>query len=358
MTLALETQLKRSSGFKLSVDLSIATDRVTALYGTSGSGKTTLLRLITGLDREVGVNVTFNGRVWQSTDTFVPVHERRIGFVFQHLNLFPHLSAAGNLDFAIRRNSSNEGLSRHDVIDMLDIGHLLNQHPGNLSGGEQQRVAIARALLSNPQLLVMDEPLGSIDTQARARILPYLQRLHDTLKIPVIYVSHALDEVLELADDVILLEAGHAMAKQSVFDFATAGPDADLPHGTAMIHCQVTGRDHDNDLTILSFENQTMYVATPTYAPGKILRLRIPSRDVSLALNKPGSSSILNILEGRISEIHDDAAGPTVVVIVRCGEQQILARITRKSLLDMKLTIDQQVYAQVKGVALMVNDER
>ena len=358
MSLNISTNLHRTGGFNLSVDLSIATDRVTALYGTSGSGKTTLLRLITGLDREAGVKVNFNGKAWQTADFFLPVHKRRVGFVFQNLNLFPHLSTAGNLNFATRRNNSNEGLSQNEVIDILDIGNLLSKHPGNLSGGEQQRVAIARALLSNPELLVMDEPLGSIDTLAKTRILPYLQRLHSKLKIPVVYVSHSLDEVLELSDEVILLESGQATTKQSVFDFAVTGPDADLPHGTAMIRCHVTGKDPDNGLIVLSFEKQTMYIATSSYSVGDPLRIRIPSRDVSLATKKPQASSILNVLEGNIQEIHADVAGPTVVVIVRCGEQQVLAQITRKSLLDMGLRIGQRVYAQGKGVALMVNDDR
>ena len=358
MSLDISTKLQRTGVFNLSVDVTIATDRVTALYGASGSGKTTLLRLIAGLDQQEGVTVNFNDNIWQSDDFFLPVHERRIGFVFQHLNLFPHLSIAGNLDFATQRNGRNAGLSWNEVIDMLDIRQLLPKQPGNLSGGEQQRVAIARALLSNPQLLVMDEPLGSIDNIARARILPYLQRLHDALDIPVIYVSHSLEEVLELADDVVLLESGQAATRQSVFDFAISGPDADLPHGTAMIRCQLIGKDPNDDLTILSFENQTMYMAMPSYPPGNTLRIRIPSRDVSLATKKPEASSILNILEGSIGEIHDNMAGPTVVVIVRCGDQKILARITRKSLFDMDLRIGQRVYAQVKGVALMVNDDR
>ena len=358
MSLDISAHIERTGGFNLSVDLTIATDRVTALYGASGSGKTTLLRLISGLERQSGVEVRFNDTVWQSEQAFVPAHQRRIGFVFQHLNLFPHLTAAENLEFAIKRHTQIQGLERKDVIEMLDLRDLLPNRPQNLSGGEQQRVAIARALLSNPQLLVMDEPLGSIDAVAKTRILPYLQRLHDTLKIPVIYVSHALDEVLELADNVIFLEAGQANRQESVFDFAITGPDADLPQGTAMIRCRVTGQDPDNELTILNFENQTMYLAARSHSPGDTIRVRIPARDVSLTRRKPEASSILNVFEGTINEIHDDRDGPTVVVLVSCGEQQLLARITRKSLSDLSLNVGQRVYAQVKGVALMVNNDR
>lgn len=358
MSLSVSAHVARLGGFNLTVDLSIASDRVTALYGHSGSGKTTLLRLITGLERQGDVTVQFNEQTWQDNSTFVPVHERRIGYVFQHLNLFPHLTAAENLEFAVARNRQNEGLPKAEVTKMLDLDDLLAKRPENLSGGEQQRVAIARALLSNPQLLVMDEPLGSIDAVAKARILPYLQRLHDTLNIPVIYVSHALDEVLELADDVILLESGEATQQSSVINFAIDGPDADLPQGTAMIHCEVVAHDTANDLTILNFENQTMYLAAQAYEPADVVRVRIPARDVSLALVKPEATSILNIFEGIVSEIHDDLPGPTAVVVVNCGEQQLLARITRKSLTDMRLKVDDRVYAQVKGVALMANHER
>ena len=358
MSLKITAEVQHSGEFNLSVDLNIDTDRVTALYGASGSGKTTLLRVIAGLERCAGATVIFNNEIWQNSNIFIPTHKRKIGYVFQHLHLFPHLSAAENLNFAMRRNSPNNGLSFNDTVDMLDIGNLLGKNPTNLSGGEQQRVAIARALLSNPQLLVMDEPLGSIDTSARNRILPYLQRLQVTMNIPVIYVSHALDEVLELADDVILLSSGRATAKKTVFDFAITGPDAELPHGTAMIRCRVTGRDPLNELTLLSFENQKMYLANSFYSSGDTLRIRIPARDVSLALTKPEGSSILNIIEGQIKAIHTDNASPAAVVVVRCGNQQILARITRKSLSDMKLTVGQQIFAQIKGVALIANHDR
>ena len=357
MSLVLSANTLRSRYFNFAIDLTIESDRVTAIYGASGSGKTTLLRLITGLDHQNGVEVKFNDVVWQNERVFVPAHLRRIGFVFQHLNLFPHLTAAKNLEFAIKRHKKNPDLEHKDIIDMLDLGSLLPKRPENLSGGEQQRVAIARALLSNPQLLVMDEPLGSIDTVAKNRILPYLQRLHDTLKVPMIYVSHALDEVLTLADNVIFLKDGQSIHQQSVFDFSIYGPDADLPQGAAIISCRVSNLDSDNGLIILNFENQTMYLAADSYSLGDVVRVRVPARDVSLTLEKAASSSILNIFEGKISQIHDNMDGPTVVAHIRCGKQNLLARITRKSLSDLGLKIGQRVYAQVKGVALMVNND-
>lgn len=358
MSLSVSADVVRPGGFHLAVDLSISINGVTALYGASGSGKTTLLRLISGLEKTRGATVSFNNHTWQDKHEFVPVHERRIGYVFQHLNLFPHLTADGNLRFAEKRAREGGGISKVDVIDMLDLQDLLSQRPQNLSGGEQQRVAIARALLSNPQLLVMDEPLGSIDAVAKARILPYLQRLHDNLKVPVIYVSHALDEVLEFADVVIRLDSGKVIDTKDVIDFAIEGPDADLPHGAAIIRSVVREHDTANDLTRLEFEGQSMFIADQRYKPGDMIRLRVPARDVSLAREKPVGSSIVNILESRVIDIHDPGDGPTAVVIVAVGQQQLLARITRKSLADLSIKKGDDVFSQIKGVALMAAYDR
>ncbi|MBT4162321.1 MAG: molybdenum ABC transporter ATP-binding protein [Gammaproteobacteria bacterium] len=358
MSLELRVALERDSGFEVNVDITIATDRVTALFGSSGSGKSTLLRLITGLERADNVVVRFNGETWQDENNFVPPHQRCTGYVFQHLNLFPHLTAAGNLEFAEKRRHKNSSLSRQDVVEMLDIANLLQKRPDQLSGGEQQRVAIARALLSNPRLLIMDEPLGSIDTAARTRILPYLQRLHDTLKIPVIYVSHALDEVLEFADTVISIESGKVISEAPIFDFAIDGPGAEQPTSAAIIRCVVESQDHDHALATVSFEGQTMYLAAEHYRPGDMIRIKIPARDVSLTREKPRSSSILNILESTIAEINDPGLGPTAVVKVACGEQRLLARITRKSLIELNLKPGDIVFTQIKGVALITDHER
>ena len=358
MTLQVKATVRRTSGFELNVNLKIDDNCVTALYGRSGSGKTTLLRLITGLENIPGASVVFNSEIWQSQQEFVPVHQRRIGYVFQHLNLFPHMTADQNLRFAEQRAKAADSVNRSDIIKMLDIEKLLPKRPDNLSGGEQQRVAIARALLSNPQLLVMDEPLGSIDSIAKARILPYLQKLHDHLKIPVIYVSHALDEVLEFADHVVRIDSGQVTAKQTVIDFSIEGPDADLPHGAAIIRCSVEENDAASSLTRVNFEGQDMYIAGQQYKPGDQLRLRVPARDVSLAREKPAASSIVNVFESKILDIHDPGEGPTAVVIVGIGSQQLLARVTRKSVRELGLGTGDKIFTQVKGVALMTAYDR
>jgi len=358
MSLSITADLQRSGGFHLSISTEIATDRVTALFGPSGSGKSTILRLMTVLEQATGVRVSFNGETWQDDSTFVPAHERRTGYVFQQLNLFPHLTAARNLEFAEKRQQQQNGLTRSDVVEMLDLRDLLPQLPSQLSGGEQQRVAIARALLSNPRLLIMDEPLGSIDIDAKTRILPYLQKLHHNLNIPVIYVSHSLDEVLEFSDTVLSIEDGRITSEKSVFDFAIDGPGAEQPHSAAIIRCEVHGQDPGHALAAVSFEGQRMYLAAEHYQPGDLIRVKVPSRDVSLTKEKPVSTSILNVFKSTVEEIHNPGHGPTAVIRVACGRQHLLARITRKSLDDLALAEGDAVYTQVKGVALITDHER
>jgi molybdate transport system ATP-binding protein len=358
MSLQFSANVLRGEAFTLNAELSLDTDRVTALYGPSGSGKTSILRLIAGLDHEPGVNVQFNDTIWQSDSVFVPAHERQIGYVFQHLNLFPHLDVTGNLNFAEHRKHRQGGLGRDEVIDMLDLGLLMRKSPSQLSGGEQQRVAIARALLSNPCLLLMDEPLGSIDAEARSRILPYLQRLHTHLSTPVVYVSHSLDEILYFSDKVVSVEQGQIRDISSTMAFSVSGRGIQQPDAAAIISCTVTGSDNGVDLLQLSFEEQTLYIADEGYTPGNRIQVRIPARDVSIARQQPIGSSIINIIESTVLDIHDTGQGPSAVVTLACGNQQLLARITRKSVKDMQLKKGEPVFAQIKGVALMSDYER
>ena len=207
MSLKITAEVQRSGEFNLSVDLNIDTDRVTALYGASGSGKTTLLRVIAGLERCAGANVKFNNEIWQNSNIFIPTHKRKISYVFQHLHLFPHLSAAGNLNFAMRRNSPNNGLSFNDTVDMLDIGNLLAKNPTNLSGGEQQRVAIARAFVADPPILFADEPTGNLDQETGRVVEEVLFELQRETKTTVILVTHDLD-LAEKADRVLVMSGG------------------------------------------------------------------------------------------------------------------------------------------------------
>ena len=352
-----KASIHRPGGFQLDLEQSIPAEGITALFGHSGSGKTTLLRLIAGLDHTPEARVVFNETPWQHREVFVPPEARRIGYVFQHLNLFPHLTAARNLDFATNRSHKPGGLTVNEVSEILELAPLMTKLPGELSGGEQQRVAIARALLSHPDLLLMDEPLGSIDNDARARILPYLQRLRRKLDIPVIYVSHSLEEVLYLADHVITLKEGRAVASEPVMNFAVSQEAARHRDAAAILNCEVTDTGDEYGLATLACENGQLQIAADGLAAGDRVRVKIPARDVSLTRN-PHESSIINILAVSIDSIDDSGTDATVLVTLGLGAQNLLARITRKSLHTMSLSVGEALYAQIKGVALMTDYEQ
>ena len=357
MTLHLNCRVARGA-FLLDLEARFPDREVTALFGPSGSGKTSILRLIAGLDHAPGVRVEFNGKVWQDGQTFVPPHRRRIGYVFQHLNLFPNMSAGRNLDYAEQRAHSSEGLSRTDIVDVLEIGGLLAKLPNQLSGGEMQRVAIARTLLSHPGLMLMDEPLGSIDQAARNRILPYLQRVHQLLDIPVILVSHSMEEVLYLADTVMEIRQGQLMRQDTVIGFSTSESAVADSDAAAILRCRVVEPDTNYGLTSLDVEGQKLMVSKTGFSVGDQLRVRIPARDVSITREPARETSILNILECTVQGITDPGEGPAAMVSLACGRQTLLARITRLSLHQLALGQGDRVYAQIKGVALMIEYER
>ena len=227
-----------------------------------------------------------------------------------------------------------------------------------LSGGQSQRVALARAIVFEPAIMLMDEPLGSIDAAAKTRILPYLQRLHDSLSIPVIYVSHSLDEILEFADNVVMVDQGQIVSESTIVDFAVSERGASQTQAAAIIRCRVVSHEEAHALIKVEFEGQPMFIAADRYQTGDTIRVRIPARDVSLTLERPVGSSILNILTARVTEISDPGTGPTATVTLHCGSQALLARITRKSLVEMSLKPSDQVFAQVKGVALITEHDR
>ena len=356
MSLSIQARVKREGGFELNVDVAFPDRQVSALFGASGSGKSTILRLLAGLDHIPGIRVSFNDTVWQDKKTFVPPNQRHIGYVFQHLNLFPHLNVSGNLDYAEARRQSGGGLSRQDLLDILNLSSLLEKLPRQLSGGEQQRVAIARALLSNPGLIVMDEPLGSLDQMAKDRILPYLQRLHRSLEIPMIYVSHALDEILYLADTVFEIANGKITGESSVIDFSVSGSHINQSEAAAIVSCRVSSESEQHSLTKLLFEDTQLLVSAGQLTHGELVRVKIPARDVSLSRQR-NESSIINVLAATIAHIYDPGNGASAVVKLNCGNQFLLALITRKSLQEMRFQIGEPVFAQIKGVALMTQHD-
>lgn len=342
--------------FRVELDVVLPGKGVTAFYGPSGCGKTTSLRLLAGLERGQGV-IWVLGECWQddARGVFVPVHHRLVGYVFQDHPLFSHLSVLGNLEYGRRRSRQPARIDLEFVVGILGIGHLLERMPEGLSGGERQRVAIAQALLRQPQLMLMDEPLAALDDARKAEILPYIERLRDELSIPIVYVTHAMEEVARLASHIVMLEAGRVVASGPIHETLAR---LDLPTALredsgVVIDATVAAHDVPNHLTQLSFEGGALWVGRVDRTIGSKVRARALARDVSLALEMPGPSSILNVLAARVVEVRDN--GPDRVAVrlaLGSGDVALLARITRRSLGILALRPGQTVYAQIKSVAL------
>ncbi|MGU9815742.1 molybdenum ABC transporter ATP-binding protein [Pseudomonas sp. LF135] len=357
----IEVRLKLNyPGFALEVDLKLPGRGVTALYGHSGSGKTTCLRCIAGLERAEDGFVQINDQVWQDSRNglFVPPHKRALGYVFQEASLFPHLSVRANLEFGFKRIARQQRrVDLAHATELLGIAHLLDRHPQHLSGGERQRIGIARALLTSPQLLLMDEPLAALDSKRKSEILPYLERLHDELDIPVLYVSHAQDEVARLADHIVLLSDGQVLASGPIgetlarLDLPMAlGDDAGV-----VINGSVSAYDAHYQLLTLQLPDSalSMRVAHAPLALGKQLRIKVQARDVSLSLQAQEPSSILNRLPVTVTgEISADN-NAHVLVRLDAGGTPLLARITRFSRDQLQLHPGQALWAQIKAVAVL-----
>ncbi|MGU3305790.1 molybdenum ABC transporter ATP-binding protein [Pseudomonas sp. M5A4_2d] len=348
------------SAFALDVDLHLPGRGVTALYGHSGSGKTTCLRCIAGLERAEDGFIQVNDEVWQDSrkGLFVPPHKRALGYVFQEASLFPHLSVRANLEFGLKRIPRRlRHVDMAHATELLGIGHLLERHPQHLSGGERQRIGIARALLTSPRLLLMDEPLAALDSQRKSEILPYLERLHDELEIPVLYVSHAQDEVARLADHIVLLSDGKALASGPIGE-TLARLDLPLALGDdagVVINGSVSAYDEHYQLLTLQLPDSalSMRVAHTPLALGKQLRIKVQARDVSLSLQAEEHSSILNRLPVTVTQ--DISADNSAHVLVRldAGGTPLLARITRFSRDQLQLHPGQTLWAQIKAVAVL-----
>jgi molybdate transport system ATP-binding protein len=347
-------KMQRDS-FALDAAFSAPPVGVTALFGPSGSGKTTLLRCIAGLERAQGW-LHVNGELWQDEKTFMPVHRRPLGYVFQEASLFPHLSARANLEYGLKRIPQAERkVQLEQVVEWLGLAHLVGRRdPAQLSGGERQRVAIGRALLTSPRILLMDEPLSALDTTSKQEILPYLERLHRELNIPVLYVSHALDEVARLADHLVLLEKGCVIASGNLGETLARLdlPTAHFDDAGAVIEAAVAQHDEKYHLTRLDFPGGHLWVGRVEQPFGTVVRARVLARDVSIATQAPQGSSINNILNARIEEIRDE--GPDKVIVrMQVGDaSMLLARITRRSRDHLSLMAGMYVCAQVKSVAL------
>lgn len=342
-------------GFTLDVDLDLPGSGITALFGHSGSGKTSLLRCIAGLLRPDQGRIVIQGETWQDQRVFLPAHKRPLGFVFQEASLFSHLSVQGNLDFARRRADQRSApMPYQQILELLGIAPLLNRRPDQLSGGERQRVAIARALLIHPRLLLMDEPLASLDAARKRDILPYLERLHAELALPILYVSHAIDEVARLADHLVVLDQGRALASGPLQE-TLARVDFPLRLGddTAVVwDAEILERDTEWQLASARTAAGVLWLRDQGHGPGERLRLRILARDVSLALQRHDDSSILNVMPAVVEAIADQGNGAALVKL-KLQDAPLLARLTRRSVHHLSLTPGKPVWAQIKSVALI-----
>lgn len=351
-------------GFALDVALRLPGRGVSVLLGPSGCGKTTVLRALAGLCRAQG-RVALNGDVWQDDQArparFVPTHQRPIGYVFQEASLFAHLSVQGNLDYGRQRvPTAQQRVSLDDAVDLLGIGHLMGRRPDHLSGGERQRVAIARALLTSPLLLLMDEPLSALDAARKAEILPYLERLNVQAGVPMVYVTHALDEAARLADHLVLMASGRVQASgPATALFARLDlPLSQLDEAAAVLDATLIEHDAAYGQSCVSVAGVPLWLGLSLMPLGSQVRVRVLARDVSVALSRAVDSSIVNILPATVAHIRADGSD-TMTLSLRLGDvadpqaAHLMARLTRRSVETLKLQIGQRVYAQIKGAALM-----
>jgi len=341
--------------FTLDAAFCVPASGVTAVFGPSGCGKTSLLRAVAGLERCKEGYLKIGDDVWQAGTRFVAPHHRALGYVFQEASLFPHLSVRRNLEYGYRRVPvGDRRMSFDQAVDLLGLESLLVRQPAHLSGGERQRVAIARALLTSPRLMLMDEPLASLDAKRKADLLPFIERLHEELTMPVLFVSHAPDEVARLADHLLLLEAGKVLADGPINDVLTRF-DLPLAHDQeagAIIEATVSGYDETYHLTRLKFAGGEFTLAREVSPPGRRVRLRVLARDVSLTLAHQPDTSILNILPACVEALVDESKAQ-LMVRLSVGGSPLLARITRKSATVLALAPGKAVFAQVKSVALL-----
>ena len=346
---------QRQGNFQLAVDLELPAHGITAISGASGSGKSTLLRSVAGLDRCREADIVINGSVWQDATTCLPVHARPVGYVPQQPALFAHLSVRRNLEYGLRRTPSAVRQVRwDDVVALLALAPLLDRQPQGLSGGEQQRVAVGRALLTSPRLLLLDEPLAALDAARKAEILPYLEELHARFDIPMLYVSHAADEIARLADHLVLLEEGRVLATGPLLetlarlDLPAAGEDAGV-----VLQAQVAERDERWHLARVAFDGGSLWVRDAGHALGTAVRVRVLARDVSISLSPAQDSSVLNSIAATVEQIADDAHPALARVRLRAGQSPLLARLTQRSCAALALTPGMAVWLQIKAVALI-----
>ena len=352
--LALTVKLKRGN-FSLLVEENIPLENVTVLFGESGSGKTTLLRIIAGLEKKAWGKVALGKTYWQNdeTKTFLPPHKRSIGYVFQDNRLFNHLNVEGNLRFGHDRSDAKNGVQFNDVVDALDLSNLLLRTPHSLSGGEKQLVSIGRALLSDPELLLMDEPLSALDAKRKAEVIPYIEQLPSNFSIPVLYVTHNLEEVTRLAPNMLLISEGKIAGKgkvEKLLERIDLWSVTERLAAGSVLNAEVKTHLSDWGMTILTVAGHELRIPAISTPLGTFVRLRVQAKDVALATQKPVGLSIRNILSAQILSI-DIEEDIFAEVLLDIGGANLRARVTREAVDDLKLATGRKVYALIKSVA-------
>ncbi|WP_407333729.1 molybdenum ABC transporter ATP-binding protein ModC [Enterovibrio sp. 27052020O] len=359
--ITLDVSLVREN-FSLSLTASIPSAGITAVFGRSGAGKTSLINAISGLVTPDSGSIRIGSKVLFDGDTGVNLRpeQRRIGYVFQDARLFPHMSVAKNLKYGCKWSDIDKF---NEVVSLLDIGALLSRYPNDLSGGEKQRVAIGRALLSDPELLIMDEPTASLDAPRRQELISYLLRLAQSLKIPVIYVSHSLDEILQLADHMLLLDKGEVIANGALHDVWGSPPMRpwlSAKEQSALVTATVVGAHPVYAMTQLDLEGQPLWVTKVDENAGASVRLRIYANDISIAKTRPNDTSIRNVIPSVIQSIVRAASlssdGGYCQIVLQVGNESLLANITQWALDELGLMEGQEVFAQLKGVSIARGD--
>lgn len=355
MVSMLEVDVRRRLG-KLQIEAAFsAGSGVTALFGRSGAGKTSIVNMISGLLKPDEGRIAANGRLLfdSAQRVSLPVHKRRIGYVFQDDRMFPHLTVRQNLAYGRWFTPRHERSASFDqVVEMLDIAPLMDRLPAALSGGEKQRVAIGRALLASPRLLLMDEPLASLDEHRKQDILPYIERLRDETQIPIVYVSHSLNEVARLANTIVLVSEGAVAAAGETTEILARTdlfPLTGRFEAGAVIECRVAGRDKKTGLLRLASKAGELLVPSPDIARGTVLRTRIRARDVMIATERPRGLSALNTLPAQIVEVRADP--PYADIRLDAGGEALLARITEYSVRNLGLKKGRKVFAVIKSTA-------
>lgn len=351
-----ETAKNTKSKPYLDIDTVIPAHGVTAIFGHSGSGKTSLLRCIAGLENAHNGRLIVNEDCWQDEHYFLPTHKRSIGYVFQEASLFPHLSAQKNLNYAVKRADKKVSPEFYQrVIEVMAIENILTRYPSELSGGERQRIAIARALLIQPSLLLMDEPLAALDHQRKQEILPYLERLHQNFDIPILYVSHSMDEVARLADHIVVLDQGQVIAEGALTEVFSR---IDLPQrledeSGVILNGKVVEHDEQWQLMRIAFADSHIWIADSSESIDQDVRIRILAKDVSLSLSNHDDTSIVNRIPATIVDIKSDQDTAMSLVRLAMGTEFLVAKMTQKSVHHLGLKNGMEVWAQIKSVAIV-----